>query len=137
MSSKTTCPRCGQQATVTYTARETARIHTHKCAHGRHCLASGYDCPDCAAIVFHVEPADRTVGIMSESFWAARTAATCWVELHEYGPTLETSTLVWMNDGEPCGRPVDGDSVERFLFDHVEAYYKAQDRGDAQAEEAD
>lgn len=34
---KTTCPRCGQQATVTFTRRGTERIHTHKRADGERC----------------------------------------------------------------------------------------------------
>jgi hypothetical protein len=37
MSSKITCPRCGQPATVTFSRRGTERIHTHKNANGERC----------------------------------------------------------------------------------------------------
>ncbi|HZL96722.1 MAG TPA: hypothetical protein VFB99_23910 [Vicinamibacterales bacterium] len=37
--SKTTCPRCGQQATVTFTRRGTERIHTHKRPGGTRCVS--------------------------------------------------------------------------------------------------
>ena len=40
---KTTCPRCGQQATVTFSRRGTERIHTHKRADGTRCTSSWAD----------------------------------------------------------------------------------------------
>lgn len=44
------CDRCGNKATVTYTARGTERIHVHKCPHGHKCSPRIDDVPGRACI---------------------------------------------------------------------------------------
>ena len=77
-------------------------------------------------ITFHVEPADRGVGIMSEGFsaWDTSPDATAWCHVEDISPW----TVGWYaNDsGDACDPPTNHLLVEAALCGFVDAYYASE-----------
>jgi hypothetical protein len=92
-------------------------------------------------ITFHVEPADRSVGIMAEGFSAWIASVAAWCELDALPTKDEPARFSWYADatGDKCTRPEFGGAllVERTLLAFVEAWYEQQDQADRWAEEVE
>jgi hypothetical protein len=76
------------------------------------------------SITFHVEPADRSVGIMSEGFSAWLTHGAVWCNLED---VAKPGAFQWYaNDtGDPCDPPRESIYVERALLAFAQAWYDA------------
>lgn len=76
-------------------------------------------------IVFQVEPADRSVGIMSEGFSAWEENGTSWCNLDDIQPPKFT----WYDNetGEACKPPVEHKVVEAALVGFANGYYKNEE----------
>lgn len=89
-------------------------------------------------VEFHVEPADRSVGIMTEGFSAwvldedpisrdfiAKKLTSVWCDLVDYGATFETAKFQWFSNetGDKVERPVFAEIVERLLHTYVLVWY--------------
>lgn len=74
-------------------------------------------------VTLHVEPADRSVGIMTEGFSAWTDDGDSWCELIELVPT----TFQWIGNetGDPVPRPSDAHVVEKLLTTFVDLFYAA------------
>lgn len=74
------------------------------------------------AITFHVEPADRGVGIMSEGFSAWEPSAACWCDVEDCAQPMR---FAWYatETGLPCNPPANRAIVEACLEGFVNAYY--------------
>lgn len=79
------------------------------------------------SITFHIESADKSVGIMSEGFSAWDNNGTEWCDLQELGSSFETSKFEWISNetGEPCKAPDNSTVIEKLLYAFVEHYYNA------------
>ena len=95
-------------------------------------------------ITFHVEPADRSVGIMAEGFSAWMTGLAAWCELSALPTKDEPARFTWYADatGDACTRPEFGGAllVEKTLLAFVEAWYEQEAQGETlnrEAEEAE
>ena len=81
------------------------------------------------------EPADRSVGIMGESFAAwplySDDKGDEWCELVD----VATWEFCWESDGEQVAAPVVAPLVEAALRAFVEAFYGDQDCGDEAEDE--
>jgi hypothetical protein len=78
--------------------------------------------PD-TSITFHVEPSDRSVGIMAEGFsaWDNSPESTAWCDVADVAPM----TFCWYsNESEDkCEPPTNHVFVEEALRGFVDAYY--------------
>jgi hypothetical protein len=79
-------------------------------------------------IEFHVEPADRSVGIMSEGFWAAKDDDCCI--LNDISPPKFTWESA--NTGEVIPRPNYAVLVEQALVAYANAWYEYSSPPDSQ-----
>lgn len=78
-------------------------------------------------ISFHVEPADRGVGIMTEGFLACEYGSGIWCELSDIAD-MTREAFTWHNgDGEKtdCPKP-NGEMVETMLRAYANAWYDQQ-----------
>jgi lysyl-tRNA synthetase class II len=87
---------------------------------------------------FHVEAADRSVGIMSEGFSAWDEAGTAWCNLVDMGPWQGKGKFEWFGNesGEPCERPTNADVIEKALHGFAHCYYDHDDEDDRERERA-
>jgi hypothetical protein len=75
-------------------------------------------------IFFQVEPADRSVGIMSEGFSAWFDEGDCWCELSDIQPPK----FAWYdNNGNNIEDPTYHRFLEAMLLAYAEAWYENQD----------
>lgn len=78
-------------------------------------------------LVFHVEPADRSVGIMSEDFsaWEHNGKSWCHLEDAELTPKGMSYKFNWFEteSGEPITPPTNAYIVEKFLAVCYDMYY--------------
>jgi hypothetical protein len=78
-------------------------------------------------IRFRVEPADRSVGIMSEGFSAWNERGKAYCVLVDCDPSMETGKFEWTsNDGDACDRPKDADLIEGALMGFARGFYKGE-----------
>lgn len=92
--------------------------------------------PSNLKIEIQMEPADRSVGIMSEGFVAWNLEdGKAWCELTDY----EVPTFTWYDTetNAVIPRPPQGEYVEACLAGYVHAYYKGEEAGDKECEELD
>jgi len=74
-------------------------------------------------VTFHVEPADRSVGIMAEGFSAWIEGAAMWCELED----IATGKCVWFdNDSNPTHRPRDAAQIEALLVAFAAQFYESE-----------
>lgn len=75
-------------------------------------------------LVFHVESADRSVGIMSEDFSAWESKGTNWCRLADIQPPK----YEWYDNetGDETERPSNAHIVESFLITCANMYYDIQ-----------
>jgi len=81
---------------------------------------------------FQVEPADHSVGIMSEDFSGYLDDGKAWCRVADYGATLETTKFEWYDNetGDPCTPPENAKKVEADLHAAMLKWYEDQDYGD-------
>lgn len=74
-------------------------------------------------ITYTVEPADPSVGIMSEGFSAAIEDGDCWCNLDDM---CGSGAFTWYANetGDECPRPEYADEVEAALLAYADSYYK-------------
>jgi hypothetical protein len=79
-------------------------------------------------IVFQVEAADRSVGIMSEGFMAWRSGGPEYCNMTHYDRTWAASRFEWTtNDGTVIRQPPPlHQFVERALHAYAEAFYATE-----------
>jgi hypothetical protein len=72
-------------------------------------------------IKFNVEPADRSVGIMSEGFsaWDESSPGEEWVNLDQWDIEFGKCKFTWEN-----GKPSNARLVERALWAYAHAFYE-------------
>lgn len=85
-------------------------------------------------IVFHVEPADTSVGIMTEGFSAWIEGATSWchledIEVDNRTPAREKYRFAWYDNetGLNVDRPAEARLVEGALQGYINAWYYGND----------
>lgn len=94
--------------------------------------------------VFNIEPADRSVGIMSESFAGWMEDAPhygYWCELVEYTAKFDTAKFQWY-DSESNVLSKEKyipykNMVERMLFSCIQEYYRGDDEDEDEDEDED
>lgn len=76
-------------------------------------------------IEFTVEPADRSVGIMTEGFSAGAKDGDCWCNLDDM---LGEGKFTWYANetGDECPRPANADEIEAALLAYANAYYEGE-----------
>ena len=81
-------------------------------------------------ITFHIEPSDRSVGIMAEGFSAWEESGTSWCDLSEMN--LQAYKFGWFSNdtGDKTERPANADVIEALLKTFIEQYYVHDDYGD-------
>lgn len=85
-------------------------------------------------IIFHVEKADRSVGIMTEGFTAWEKGSENACELED----IATHKCQWYDgDGNDIKPPKDNLFVEYALIAMAKAYYDDQALGDKAAEQSE
>ena len=72
-------------------------------------------------VEFHIEPADRSVGIMSEGFSAWVLDGDCWCEVEQSFPFV----FQWYDNetGDKRNPPNDSVYIEEMLKVYVKVYY--------------
>lgn len=77
-------------------------------------------------VTFHIEPADRSVGIMSGSFSAWDDAGSSWCDVAD---VAEPMKFVWYDNetGDACEPPTNRLLVEGALRGFVAAFYEAEE----------
>ncbi len=83
--------------------------------------------PKDTTIVFHVEPADRSVGIMSEGFSAWISDGAVWCDLVEWNedPTLTSYRWVHNEREDDVIPPPYAGLVEGALHGYIAAWYQS------------
>jgi hypothetical protein len=76
-------------------------------------------------IVFHIEPADVSVGIMSEGYSAWLKQGDEWCDIAGVGTSIEECVFDWYSNdtGEYAQRPVYARIVENALFGFVKGVW--------------
>lgn len=85
--------------------------------------------PKSHIIKFAMEPADRSVGIMSEGFSAWTTDGDCWCNLDDMGTTRRESKFTWFSNesGDVVDRPDYAAIVECTLLAYAEGVYETKE----------
>lgn len=115
------CEKCRALVRIVSGHRRFAMVHGKEKSKEK----SRYD----MKIIFHMEPADRSVGIMAEGFAAWLENGEEWCNLEDLGHTFENSKFEWFSNetGDSCTPPGNHKLVEMMLHAYVESYYQMED----------
>lgn len=77
-------------------------------------------------VILNFEPADRSVGIMSEGFAGWEDNASCWCSISQYESTLDTSKFEWFDNesGDKIEAPNNHRFVERIVWEFANSFYE-------------